>query len=45
MTVAVQQRPVRIDPRALRHRKADGSYPFVQHRTCAEWTTVEAAGR
>lgn len=45
MTAAVQQRPVRIDPRSLRRRAADGSYPFVQHRTCAEWTTAEAAGQ
>lgn len=43
MNGAAMARPVPIDPRHLRPRKRDGSYPFVQHRTCADWSPTEGA--
>lgn len=31
-------KPRPIDPAALRQRRPNGSYPFLNHRTCAEWS-------
>lgn len=42
ITVApVIARPRPIDAARLRRRVADGGYPFVHHRTCAEWSSSE----